>query len=103
MSKSDVTKKASGRTLADWRSVHDPDVVVPAKIRKALDDMRAEGEENWEYENDLMRRAGISTTNLSRYRPQFETHIVETTGRNPKRVWFASPKIAEKARGLDTE
>ena len=101
MAKPDVTKKAGGKTLADFRSAHDPDVLVPAKIRKALDDMRAEGEENWEYENDLMRRAGISTTYLSRYRPQFEAHIVETAGRNPKRVWFASPKVAEKARGTE--
>ncbi len=98
MAKPDATKP-TGKTLADFRSAHDPDVVVPEKIRKALDDMRAESDENWEYENDLMRRAGISTTHLSRYRPQFEAHVVETVGRNPKRIWFASQKIAEKARG----
>ncbi len=94
-------KVNKGRTLADFRAAHDPDVLIPAKIRKALDDMRAEGEENWEYENDLMRRAAISTTYLARYRPLFDAHVVETTGRNPKKVWFASTKCAEKARGTE--
>jgi hypothetical protein len=33
------------------------------------------------------------------FRPQFEVHVVEVTGKNPKKVWFASAKVAEKARG----
>lgn len=92
-------KPLAGKTLADFRAAHDPNVIVPAKITKALADMEAESQENWEYENDFMRRAGLSTTNLAMFRPQFEAHVVETTGRNPKRVWFASVKVAEQARG----
>ena len=88
-----------GKTLADFRATHDPDVVVPAKIRKALEAMEAESPENWEYEADFLKRSSLSTTQLARYRPQFEAHIVETSGRNPKKVWFALAKIAEKARG----
>jgi hypothetical protein len=96
---SKASAQSTGKTLADFRATHDPDVVFPAKIRKALADMEAESDENWEYENDFMRRAGLSTTNLGRYRPQFEKHIVEIGGKNPKKVWFASAKVAEKARG----
>lgn len=87
------------KTLADFRAAHDPNVIVPTKIKKALEEMAAEGTETWEYEADLMRRASISTTDLARFRPQFEEHVVETGGRNPKKVWFASVKVAEKARG----
>ena len=92
-------KTIAGKTLADFRAAHDPNVRVPAKIKKALDDMLAEGKETWEYETDLMRRANVSTTDLARFRPMFEAHIVETNGRNSKRVWFASVKVAEEARG----
>ena len=92
-------KTLSGKNLADFRAAHDPNVIVPAKIKKALADMLAEGKETWEYETDLMRRANVSTTDLARFRPMFEAHIVETNGRNSKRVWFASVKVAEEARG----
>ena len=88
-----------GRTLDDFRAAHDKRVIIPAKIRKALAEMEAESPENWDYEIDFMRRAGISQTDIGAYRPQFEAHVVEVNGKNPKKVWFASTKIAEKARG----
>lgn len=92
-------KKPKYKTLADFRAAHDRNVIVPAKIRKALADMAAEHAENWAYELDFMRRAGISQTDIGLFRPQFEQHVVETSGRNPKKVWFGSAKAAEKARG----
>lgn len=92
-------KKAAGKTLDDFRSAHDRNVIVPTKIRKALAEMEAEHPENWEYELDFMRRAGISQTDIGAFRPQFDAHIVETAGKNQKKVWFASAKVAEKARG----
>lgn len=91
--------KPKHKTLADFRAAHDKSVIVPAKIRKALADMAAEHPENWDYEMDFMRRAGISPTDMGMFRAQFEQHVVETTGHNPKKVWFASVKAAEKARG----
>lgn len=99
MSKVALAKKPAARTLDDFRAAHDRNVIVPAKIRKALADMEAEHGESWEYELDFMRRAGISQTDVGMFRPQFEAHVVETGGRNPKKVWFASAKVAEKARG----
>lgn len=92
------TAKTAGKNLAAFRAVHDKNVVIPAKIKKALADMLREDPENWDYEMLLMKRAGVSTTDLAAFRQQFEPHIVETGGKNPKRVWFASPRVAEKAR-----
>lgn len=60
--------------------------------------MLAEHRENWGYEIDIIRRAGISQTEMSTFRDQFAEHIVETGGKNPKRVWFASTKVAAEAR-----
>lgn len=87
-----------GRTLDDFRAAHDRNVIVPAKVRKALSEMEAEHPENWEYEIDFMRRAGLSQTDIGMFRPQFEAHVVEVGGKNPKKVWFASTKVADKAR-----
>lgn len=87
------------KTLSDFKSAHDRNTVVPAKINKALIAMLKEHAESWEYEKDFMTRAGISTTDLGQFRDQFEQHIVVASGKNPKKVWFADPKIAKKARG----
>lgn len=92
---------AKPKTLADFRGAHDKNVIVPNKIRAALTAMLKEGPENFDYEADFMRRAGLSTTDLSMFRGPFEaTNVVNVgTDRQPKRVWFADPKVAKKARG----
>lgn len=87
------------KTLADFKAIHDPNVVVPSKIRKALEAMTKNGPENWEYEGEFIRLAGISTTQMGAFRDQFVEHIVETSGKQAKRVWFGSTKAAAKARG----
>ena len=91
--------KKAPKTLADFRSAHDRNVIVPAKIKAALAKMAEEGAENWEYEKELIALAGISVTDLGQFRDQFEAHIVSTTGKNPKKVWFATVKAAKAARG----
>lgn len=93
-----MTIKGKGRTLSDFRAAHDRNVIVPARIRKALGDMEAENSENWCYEADLIKAAGISQTDVGMFREQFADHVVETGGRNTKRVWFASAKVAAKVR-----
>lgn len=90
---------AKAKTLADFRAAHDKSVVIPNKINVALAAMLKEGAENFEYEADILRRAGVSTTDLAMFRDRFAEHIVEVGGKNPKRVWFADPKVAKKARG----
>lgn len=90
--------KQVGRTLADFRAAHDKNVIVPAKIRKALEEMEKEHPENWAYETDFIKRAGISQTDVSTFRDQFADHVIQTSGRTPKKVWFASAKVAAKVR-----
>ncbi len=94
---------AKVKTIADFRSAHDANVIVPNKIRAALAAMLKEGTEQWDYEGDFIKRSGISTTQMGQFREQFLDHIVEAggvgSGRSPKRVWFADPKVAKKIRG----
>lgn len=91
---------AKPKTLVDFRAAHDKNVIIPSKIRAALAAMLKEGPENFEYEADFLRRAGVSNTDIGMFRSQFEKgHIVEVGGRKMKRVWFADPKVARKARG----
>lgn len=92
--------KPKVKTLADFRAAHDKNVIVPAKIQAALDEMAKESPEQWEYERELLSRAGLSVTDLALFREQFAGHVVETSGKNAKRVWFATKKAASAARGV---
>lgn len=89
------------KTLADFKGSFDPDVVIPRKIKDALAAMLKDGPEHWEFEVDLIKRTGISVVQFARYREQFVAHVVEVqeANRAPRRVWFADPKVAAKARG----
>lgn len=91
------------KTLADFRAAHDPNVIVPTKIRNALAQMEKEGgPENWEYEGDFIKRSGVSQGQMGQFRSEFEAHVVETAsnnGRAAKRVWIANAKAAAKFRG----
>jgi guanyl-specific ribonuclease Sa len=92
---------AKPRTLADFRAAHDPDVIVPNKIRIALEKIAAAGPENYEYEVDFAKLGGISINQLAAYRDQFAKYIVETPGshgKSGKRVYFGDLKVAAKLR-----
>lgn len=89
------------KTVDDFRAAHDRNVIIPNKIRAALAELVKEGPENWEYEIDFLKRAGISTTDLALFRDQFSEYIVETPNSSRsrgKRVWFGSAKVAAKVR-----
>lgn len=93
---------AKAKTLADFKAAHDPNVIVPSKIRAALAAIEKEGPENWLYELDFLKLAGLSTTQLAMFRDQFAAHIVEATashGKSLKRVYFGNAKVAAKLRG----
>jgi len=93
--------KPNAKTVADFRSAHDPNVIVPAKINAVLQAMLKEGPEQWEYEADLIKRANISQTQISQFRELFIDHIIETphaAKRSPRRVWFADKKVAKRIR-----
>jgi len=99
-----MTTKQKGKTLADFKGIHDRNTVIPAKIRAAFAQMLTEDKENWDYEMDFVKRAGISMADLSVFRELFQAHVVEARapGRSvgtTRRIWFASPKAAAEARG----
>ena len=87
--------KRVGKTLADFRAMHDKDYIVPRKIKAAL----AALGNGWEYEADMLRLAGVSTTDLALYRDQFSEHWV-VVDRSGKRVWAGSKALAEEMRGM---
>lgn len=86
------------KSLADFRAVHDKSVIVPGKIKAALDAMAKDGPDNWEYEADFLRRAGVANSDVGGYREQFKDHVVQVGGKQPKRVWVATVKAAAKFR-----
>jgi len=89
------------KTLADFKAAHDPNVIVPNKIRAALAAIEKEGPENWLYEVDFLKLSGVSTTQLSQFRDQFADHIIETPASSrgsAKRVYFGNAKVAAKLR-----
>ena len=89
------------RNLDSFRATYDVDVVVPNKIREALEELKKLGPEWYWTDQELISHARISTVQLSTYRPQFVEHQVKTPRTNKtesKVLWFADPAIAELAR-----
>ncbi len=97
-----MTKSPKKKTLAEFKSLYDPNVCIPAAIRAGFASLlAAEGPEGWEYELDFMKRCDLNVTKLAQFRDQFEKHIVivRPAGKTERRIWFGDVKIAEKARG----
>lgn len=93
---------SKAKSIADFRSLHDDNVIVPNKIQAALAAMLKEGPEQWDYESDFIKRAKVSNTQLGLFREQFADNIIEAgraNGRSGRRVWVADPKVAKKLRG----
>lgn len=92
----------ASKTLADFKAAHDPNVIVPAKIKAALQKLEKEGREHWVYELDFLKLSGVSTTQLAMFRDQFAAYIVEAPaghGKSVKRCYFGNAKVAAKLRG----
>lgn len=103
--KSTVAKKVArpvvskGKTLEEFRSMHDKNYIVPKKIKDAL----AQLGDSWEYEIDFIKIAGLSTTDLVTFREQFEAHIVSVKVNGTshrKNVWAGTPAFAAKLREM---
>lgn len=103
--------KAPGRTLASFKATHDPKVVIPGKIKAALDRMKTEGAETFAYETQdadglptMVERTGVGSAILAKHRREFAAHIVlpprpHGTKKSRKFVWFGDPTVATEARG----
>lgn len=103
--------KAPTRTLASFKAAHDPAVIIPAKIKAALERMKSEGPETFAYETQdqdgmptMVERTTVGGAILAKHRKAFAPHIVlaprsHGSKRSPKFVWFGDPKVATEARG----
>lgn len=94
-----AARPTKGKSLEDFRSVHDKNYIVPKKIKDALTKLG----ESWEYEIDFAKLADISITDLIRFREQFETHIVSVKingGSSRKNVWAGTVAFASKLRDM---
>lgn len=87
--------------LAAFKAANDPKVIIPNKVRAALDKMAKANPESWAAEEDLLAAAGVTKEEIRGHREAFDDHIVEVKkkGRStPARFWFADVKVAAKAR-----
>lgn len=95
-------KKTAAKTLADFRSKFDREVVIANRIKAAFAKMLECGPEEFEEEADFLKLAGITINDLKNQRTEFADHIVEMPpvkrDRAPVKIWFASAKVASEAR-----
>lgn len=91
-------KKTAGKSLDDFRAVHDKNTIVPARIREGLKKL---GKDGWDYEIDFIKLCGVSTHDFGAFREQFEDHYVNVGGtRSGKRAWAGSIELAAKMREM---
>jgi hypothetical protein len=86
----------AGRSLSEFRNTFDKSTIVPAKIREALAKL---GPDNWEYEVQFAKLAGVSLTDLATFREMFADYIVHIR-RDSKRAWAGSPATAKIMRQM---
>lgn len=99
MSKPKIEPKTvkGGKTKEDFRASFDKNFIIPRKLQEAINKL---GADQWEFEMEFARAAGVSQTDLGRFRDQFEEYLVVTTGKNPKRVWCGSRELAAELREM---
>lgn len=73
-----------GRTLAEFREIHDKTYFVPLKVKKALSELG----DGWMYESEFSKHAGVSTMDLGLCRDDFSGNWVQL--KDGRRVWTGS-------------
>lgn len=91
-----MTKQVKGKSIEDFRKAHDKSFIVPAKIKDGL----AQLGESWEYEAEFIRRCSLCQTDMAAYRERFEDHFIIIGGKNPKRIWAGTKKLADQLREM---
>jgi hypothetical protein len=87
--------KPKGKTIADLQAAHDKNVIIPNRIRAALDALLS-SDDAWAYEIDFMKlsKPPLGSQDISKYREQFAEYWAEMPSVNGKsqirRVWFAT-------------
>lgn len=83
----------TGKSLDEFRSLHDKNFIVPKKINDALMKLGS----SWLYEVEFLKLASISTTEGATFREQFKDFYVEV-GASKKRVWAGTKAYANQLR-----
>ena len=77
-----------GKTLAEFRSTFDKNVIVPARIRAGLSALGS----NWEYEVAFAKFCGVSLADMSNFRELFTDNWLAVK-REGRRVWSSKATI----------
>ena len=93
--KGKANTKSAGRSLDAFKSAHDRDTIIRAKIDAALSELG----DAWEYESEFVKRSGVNYNDLGNYREAYEGHWV-TLKREGKRVWAGTESFAAELREL---
>ena len=88
-----ASKKA--RKPEEFRGAHDKSIIVPAKIRAGIKNLGVNG---WLYESEFLAAIDVAHTDFGRFKAEFEEFTVTPRGKNPRRVWCGSKKLAAKFR-----
>lgn len=90
------------RNLKDFSAQYDRKMQVRKRLTDALVALRKLGREEWRSERELIDSVSVSCKDIGELRPEFEAHIVivpsAARGKVIKRIWFADPRVAAKAR-----
>lgn len=88
-----------GKSLTDFRSLHDKNYLIPKAIEAGLAKL---GKDGWEYELEFMKLCGVCSSDFARYRDKFEDFYLTVGGRGSqgKRVWAGSKALATRMRSM---
>lgn len=94
-----------GNNLNTLKHFHDDKTFISERVVVALESLKKEGPEAWEYEKDFAKRCGLTFTHLGLIRDQFAKYIVplrksRRAGTKAMNAWFGDPKVAVKASKL---
>lgn len=99
-----VATKRAGKSLEDFRNLHDKTHIIPKLIRAGIAKL---GPDGWDYDGPFGKLAGVSTTDLNAYRDQFAVfQAMATTTKSAgggqaraKVIWAGSAAFAKKLGG----
>lgn len=90
---SNVKVAPKGKSLDEFRALHDDNFIVPKKITFALEALG----DSWLYEGDFIKLCGLNQTKFSAFREQFSEFYIDVT--NPKkRVWVGTKTFVSQIR-----
>lgn len=94
-SKKATIEHKSGKSLSDFRAMHDKSFIIPTRIKEGLKQLG----DGWEYEAQFAKIAGISLSDLSIFRDEFSDFIV-VVRRDGKRAWAGTKATAQRMKEM---